>query len=369
MAATTTLLAWGAIEYTSVYEKSGEMENVKKAVKWATDYFIKAHIAPNVLYGQVGDSDLDHSYWGRPEDMTLPRPAFKITTEMPGSDLAGETAAALAAASILFAESDAKYSDTCLEHAKQLYSFADKYRGNYSDSIPDAAKHYKSWSGYLDELAWASAWLYRATNNTFYLNASKTHFDSLNAHPNDFSWDDKTAGVQVLLSKLTKNETYLNMAKSFCENMIHNRPRTPKGLLFISKSGALRYAANSAYICLQIGNIRNTKPVYYEFSRKQIDYMLGDTGRSYVIGFGKNPPKRPNHRSSSCANAPVPCNWDTFNTHEPNANVLYGALVGGPDINDSYEDKRSNYISNRVSLDYNAAFQGTLAALMQYENC
>jgi hypothetical protein len=50
----------------------------------------------------VGDGYADHSYWGRPEDMTMARPAWAITTSAPGSELAGETAAAMAAASILF---------------------------------------------------------------------------------------------------------------------------------------------------------------------------------------------------------------------------------------------------------------------------
>ena len=27
----------------------------------------------------------------------------------------------------------------------------------------------------------------------------------------------------------------------------------------------------------------------------QLGYMLGDAGRSYVVGFGKNPPKQPHH--------------------------------------------------------------------------
>ena len=56
----------------------------------------------------------------------------------PGSDLAAETAAALAAASIVFKEEDPGYSQKLLEHAEKLYEFADKARGKYSDSIPDA---------------------------------------------------------------------------------------------------------------------------------------------------------------------------------------------------------------------------------------
>jgi hypothetical protein len=59
-----------------------------------------------------------------------------------GSDLAAETAAALAAASIVFQKTDPSYANTLITHAKQLYDFANKYRGKYSDSITDAQSFY-----------------------------------------------------------------------------------------------------------------------------------------------------------------------------------------------------------------------------------
>jgi hypothetical protein len=75
--------------------------------------------------------------------MTMNRPAWKIDTRNPGSDLAGETAASLASASILFKNSDRGYSDKLLKHAKQLFDFADRYKGTYSDSISNAKDFYK----------------------------------------------------------------------------------------------------------------------------------------------------------------------------------------------------------------------------------
>ncbi|CAL4100749.1 unnamed protein product, partial [Meganyctiphanes norvegica] len=117
MAGTATVLAWGAIEYATAYEDAGEMEYMKDAVKWATDFFIKAHVSPNEFYGQVGNGGYDHASWGRPEDMSMARPAYKIDANNKGSDLAGETAAALASASILFKESDPAYAKNLLEHA------------------------------------------------------------------------------------------------------------------------------------------------------------------------------------------------------------------------------------------------------------
>jgi endoglucanase len=59
-----------------------------------------------------------------------------------GSDLAAETAAALAAASIVFKKTDSSYANTLITHAKQLYDFAYNYQGKYSDSITAAKGDY-----------------------------------------------------------------------------------------------------------------------------------------------------------------------------------------------------------------------------------
>ncbi|KAE9451979.1 hypothetical protein C3L33_16133, partial [Rhododendron williamsianum] len=97
----------------------------------------------------VGDGDSDHYCWQRPEDMTTSRQAYRIDANHPGSDLAGETAAAMAAASIVFSHSNPSYANELLTHAQQLFEFADKYRGKYDSSITVAQKYYQSVSGYF----------------------------------------------------------------------------------------------------------------------------------------------------------------------------------------------------------------------------
>ena len=96
-----------------------------------------------MFYGQVGNGDLDHAWWGRPEDMTMARPSYKIDSQNPGSDLAAESAAAMASAALLFKTTDSAYAETLTQHAIDLFDLADKYRGKYSDSIYDASKFYK----------------------------------------------------------------------------------------------------------------------------------------------------------------------------------------------------------------------------------
>jgi endoglucanase len=59
-----------------------------------------------------------------------------------GSDLAGETAAALAASSILFKNVDPDYATELLVKAQSIYDFANTFRGIYTDSLPEAQDFY-----------------------------------------------------------------------------------------------------------------------------------------------------------------------------------------------------------------------------------
>lgn len=69
---------------------------------------------------------------------------------------------------------------------------------------------------------------------------------------------------------------------------------------------------------------------------------------------------------SSCPNRPASCDWNSYNSPQPNPQLLIGALVGGPDQYDNYDDQRSDYIKNEVATDYNAGFQSAVAGLLQY---
>ena len=217
MAASATMLAWGIVDYRSAYVSTGQLDNALDQLKWATDYFIKAHPTANELYGQVGNGGQDHAWWGPAEVMQMARPAYRVTTSCPGSDLAGETAAAMAAASIAFRPTNPTYANTLLSHARQLYTFADTYRGKYSDCITDASGYYNSWSGYQDELVWGAIWMYRATNEAAFLTKAQDEYALLSnqgqggtvkSYKWTIAWDDKAYGSYVLLAKLTGATNY-----------------------------------------------------------------------------------------------------------------------------------------------------------------
>jgi endoglucanase len=383
MAASATMLAWGIVDYRNAYVQTGQLNTALDQLKWVTDYFIKAHPSANVLYGQVGTGGPDHAWWGPAEVMQMARPAYRITTSCPGSDLAGETAAAMAAASIAFRPTDPTYANTLLAHARQLYTFADTYRGKYSDCITDASSFYNSWSGYNDELVWGALWLYRATNEADYLSKAQTYYANLSnqqqttikSYKWTHAWDDKSYGSYVLLAKLTGNATYHNDSQRWLNWWTVGGTAlgadgtrvnySPGGQAVLDQWGSLRYAANTAFIALVYADaITDTtlKSRYATFAKRQIDYALGQNPRnsSYVVGFGVNPPRNPHHRTAHGS-------WtDQLTFPVESRHVLYGALVGGPSSNnDAYTDDRGNYVNNEVATDYNAGFTGALARLAQ----
>merc|ERR1711962_413796 len=367
LAYTATVLAWGALEYKEGYVKAGQLEYAHAAIKWVTDYLLKAHTGPFELYGQVGDGDADHSYWGRPEDMNMTRPAFKIDGDHGGSELAGETAAALAAAYLVFKDSDQNYADEMLAAAREIYEFADQVREKYDVSIPEAANFYGSWGGYGDELTWASLWLYYATGESIYLEDAKQHWDEFglgDGNTGGFGWSDKSGGAYVLMAQLDGGSEYLSVLESYMDGIINDSPYIPGGMVFINEWGSLRHANNVAFIALRAADLGINPESYREFAKSQIDFTLGSSGHSFVVGYGVNPPQRPHHRSSSCPDPPSVCDFEwAFNQPGPNPQVLYGGLVGGPDQDGNWEDDRGDYQRNEVACDYNAAFTGVLAAM------
>lgn len=51
MAFTTTMLSWSVIEFGGVMKN--ELNNAKEAIRWATDYLLKATALPDTIFVQV----------------------------------------------------------------------------------------------------------------------------------------------------------------------------------------------------------------------------------------------------------------------------------------------------------------------------
>ncbi|MFZ5988215.1 MAG: glycoside hydrolase family 9 protein [Bacillota bacterium] len=372
MAYSVTMLAWSVYESRDAYVKSGELPYILENIKWATDYLIRCHPSPNVYYYQVGDGSADHAWWGPAEVMQMARPSFKVDTASPGSTVVAETAAALAAASIIFKETDPAYSATCLQHAKDLYTFADTTK---SDAGYKAATgFYQSWSGYYDELSWAAVWLYMASNDSAYLVKAESYEPKWERELGTTTikykwahcWDNKLFGTLLLLTRITNKPLYRECVERHLDwwSTGYNGEKiryTPKGLAWLDQWGSLRYATTQAFLASVYADWSGcdaTKAAAYQsFAKSQIDYALGSTGRSFVVGFGTTYPQHPHHRTAHGS-------WyGSLNVPDKHRHVLVGALVGGPGSSDSYNDSIDDYVSNEVACDYNAGFVGALAKM------
>ncbi|KAI3774120.1 hypothetical protein L1987_48664 [Smallanthus sonchifolius] len=397
MAFTTTMLAWSVIEFGEMMPPA-ELRNALVAIRWATDYLLKTVAQPERIYVQVGDPIKDHNCWERPEDMDTDRTVYKVDAPNPASDVAGETAAALAAASMAFRSSDPAYSQTLLTTATRVFDFADTYRGAYSDNTDvrnGACPFYCDYDGYQDELLWGAAWLRRASGNENYLSYIQNNAKPLGADDNinEFGWDNKHAGLNVLVSKevLEGNvyslELYKASAESFMCTLMPNASThieySPGGLIFRPGGSNLQHSTAITFLMLvyakyleqsstsvNCGDVSVGSAYLRGLAKRQVDYILGENpmGMSYMVGYGTRYPQRIHHRGSSLPSVwnhpkPIQCKEGTvyFNSSNPNPNVLIGAVVGGPEEDDKYDDERADSRKSEPTTYINAPFVGVLA--------
>ncbi|OAY71643.1 Endoglucanase 1 [Ananas comosus] len=382
MAFTTTMLAWSVLEFGRQMPK--ELDHAREAVRWGTDYLLKASSAlPDALYVQVGNPNEEHKCWERAGDMSTSRPVYKVTSSNPGSDIAAETAAALAAASLVFRHADVHYSNKLKETAVKAFAFADKYRGSYSDSLSS-----------VDELLWGAAWLYKATKNSSYLSYAKSL--GINSDSDSFSWDNKIPGACVLLSRdylVQKNEEaseFREQAERFMCSVLPNSSSmsvkyTPGGLLYKMNGSNMQYVTTTSFLLsvyskylkaskqtFKCDNLVVTPAQLRVLVKKQVDYILGENprGMSYMVGYGENFPRRIHHRDSSIPTIRVSAEavgcdggFPFLYSDKPNPNILTGAVVGGPDENDNFADDRNNYAESEPAIYINAPLVGALSYL------
>ncbi|CAK7334305.1 unnamed protein product [Dovyalis caffra] len=404
MAFGATMLSWAILEYGEHMKAAKQLRHAQDSLKWITDFLINAHPSENVLYVQVGDPELDHECWERPETTRERRPLTQVNASFPGTEVAAETAAAMASASLVFKKINSYYSHILLEHAQALFAFADTYRGSYSVSIPQVQNYYNS-TGYGDELLWAATWLYHATKDLSYLE----YVTELNGqqfanwgNPTWFSWDDKHAGTHVLLSRvnifgakgiLSEENLDLQMYRKTSEaimcQLLPDSPtatssRTESGLIWVSQWNCLQHAMASAFLAVLYSDYMVTSQIstlychgklynpadLRNFAISQADYILGNnpTKMSYLVGYGSNYPQYVHHRGASIPiNANTSCKdgfmWlDSIN---PNPNVAVGAVVGGPFLNETYIDSRSNWMQAEPTTYNSALVVGLLSSLVR----
>ncbi|CAH8307382.1 unnamed protein product [Eruca vesicaria subsp. sativa] len=413
MAFSMTMLSWSLIEYSHKFKAIDEYDHMRDVLKWGTDYLLLTfnnsatrldHIYAQVGGGQRDSESPDDIYcWQRPEDMSYDRPVISVTT---ATDLGGEIASALAAASIVFADKPT-YAKKLIKGAETLWPFfrSKSRRKRYSDGNPMLQAFYNSTSMF-DELMWAGAWLYYATGNQTYIQFSTTPSvpQTAQAFANKPelmvpSWNNKLPGAMLLM---TRYRLFLNPGFPY-ENMLsryHNATgvtmcaylkqynvfnRTSGGLIQLNmgKPRPLEYVAHASFLASLFADYLNSTgvpgwscgptfvstQVLKDFAKSQIDYILGDNPlkMSYIVGFGKKFPRNVYHRGATIPNDKKKrsCREGLKyrDSKSPNPNNITGAMVGGPNKSDQFHDIRSNYNSSEPTMSGNAGIVAALISL------
>lgn len=380
-------LGWGYYEFRDAYQKTGQDDHIETILRYFNDYLMKCTFLDdngNVVAHcyQVGDGDIDHSYWNAPEVDTMSRPAFFLTADKPQTDYVVSAAASLAINYLNFKDTDAAYAQKSLDYALALFDFAEKHEKQLSDNS-DGPKSYYLSSKWEDDYCWAAAWLYKITGDHHYLEEIFPYYDYYAAPCYVYCWNDMWGGVQCILGEIS--ETYPNFIEEYKEAAGKSPYEemdcwgsvakaidtymtggigtiTPAGYFWLNTWGSARYNTAAQLMALVYDKYNNGgKPgKYSDWAKGQMEYILGDNplGRSYVVGYNENSAKFPHHRAASGLTKCEDLDDQRY--------VLYGALVGGPDATDQHNDVTADWIYNEVTIDYNAAFVGACAGLYDY---
>ncbi|MBA0730498.1 hypothetical protein Golax_004624 [Gossypium laxum] len=274
MAFSTTMLAWSVIEFGQFM--GPDLQHALDSIRWGADYLLKSTDLPGKVTAAVGNPIADHNCWERPEDMDTPRTSYVVNQTHPGSEVSAETAAALAASSLVFKSAHHRYSILLVNRAKEVFEFADKFRGNYKDSVGQGVcPFYCDWGSYsyMDELIWGAAWLFKVTKEQKYWDYVQNNIPNLPRRVirlvngdlqaaktfAEFGWDTKDAGINVLLSGLVMNSTsaepYVPQADRFVCSVLPESPYksvtySPGGLLFKPGGSNMQHATALSFLLL-----------------------------------------------------------------------------------------------------------------------
>lgn len=365
--------------YDTGYGAADGIPDVLNEVKWATDYLLKIHdLGTGALVSQIGDYR-DHNSGLTCPSMTTsgtskgggPRAVFfgasQTDTTQSKADVLATTAATLALMANLYAPFDPAYAATCTKHAKKLYATALTRPGTTAEA---PGQNYYAHNSYKDDMACAAIELYRVTGTSSHGRDAVSYSKAVGNHNWVVDWSthiDYCRHSIAVAGFGADVKAHWGLDISSYKNRVSSTKQHVKGLAFFGDWGSLRSAANAAFSAA-LYNDAFSDTSALDFARSQVDYILGNNEykRSFIVGWGHNPPTRPHHK-----NAWGQDSW--FDTHSVPLYSLVGALVGGPHTNhytDSYgltsppgyQDIMTDYICNEVTLDYNAGLLGVLAA-------
>lgn len=325
-------------------------------VRWETSWLLQMQRDDGGVYHKITCSGFPEFVMPEEETQTL----FLSNVS---SAATADFAATLALASTYYKKDDPSYADRLLSAAKKAWFYLDGKPGRPFSNIayiktgeyPD--KHDE------DERYFAAAALALATGEKAYSEAAeKIRAESSALWNEQFGWeqmegygDHLILKNQKLFSKElvsdVKNAVSKKAAESFANTKLSGFNQAQREVCW----GSNMEAMNIAHLLSLAGEVLSKKE-YIEAARQQVDYIFGANplSRSYVTGYGSNPPVHPHHRPSIAKDVPQK-----------------GMLVGGPDQNledefvsylaadkpplSCYIDNYQSYSTNEITIYWNSA--------------
>ncbi len=332
----------------AAYTQAGQAGHLQDITTHFADYFVDCTVlsadgskveAFCCQVGQGGGSN-DHGYWGAPEAQTnANRPIYFTSASQPSTDIVSLSAAALAMQYNNFGGSE------YLLTAKKLFEYAK----NNNKAVNQTAAGYYSSSSWEDDYCLAALMLYKVTGDSQYLNEFNKYASNSNAQKPywPLGWDNVGPAVAYYNNNSSALNTLMNISNGNSNN----------GYRCIDDWGSARYNTSMQYTGLLYDKMTGTS-TYKSWSEGQMQYILGNNSKNmcFVVGYNNKSAKYPHHRAASGYTG-GPQGTST------QANVLIGALVGGPKLDGSYTDSASDYVCNEVAIDYNATLVAASAAL------
>ncbi len=277
-------------------------------------------------------------------------------------------AAVMAMAARIYDDIDSDYAQDCLERAERAYSWANSNRTVSHPDVSVGSGLYDD-SSYEDEFIWAAAELYITTGNDDYL----PRINNITANYYPASW--RTVKNLAVFSLIANGHNVSTGAVTSHSQSVVNKVRTdPYSVPSHFYWGSNSVILNDAIGVLFASMVSDNDSLHFEVM-KIMDYMFGRNplNKSYVTGFGHNPPRFPHHRPSGADNneKPVPGflvggpNYGREDSMDPDYMVNYTYTA----YSKSYMDLQESYASNEVAINWNAPLVFVLGFLHEkYKN-
>jgi hypothetical protein len=343
--------------------------DILNEAKVGTDYLIKAVISSSQVAQTIGNGPTDHGALNGDDGYAN---STRTASNRPvrycdGADVPGFYSAALALMSILYKPYDAAYSATCLQKAKDAYTFATGHLKTCSEQIDQAtqAPFYSS-TTYQDKLACAAIELYRATKDATYLAAAKAyfipvkdpHYDVLGyAHGSDLAAFELYRSGDSAIKSTALGSLASNVNIEITRVVKMGANYVGGATVNTTDWGVCRTVGNSAFSAALLYTT-NGNLTYKQYAIQQVKWLAGlaPFTKSWITQYNSGP-QNPHSRND---------------VNLKSVARLTGGVVSGPSalnctVTDkstcswTFSDVADNYKNTECALDYGCGAIGAVA--------